>query len=316
MLFAVFFSLLLDVNLSREIIKLQSPHSLSFSYLLQHTGSYDRITCVLSQACCVTSVPGISSVLFFILPFWKCFCCAARSSAWFCMLFVVKHPHIGKVVLIKDLWQSGLISALSFSTYLICLVTACLWVLQHKHHSQFGNVLRWHSPKAPHVPESIISHFCNFFVFHSCVAPKASCYILDFILPLTLCSVWFRQHPDGLFLKWACSGKSLTVVTHQRMRLTWKDWAQHRRLFSIHWHLGVTWLYTAYMCVYVCARVYSLYMWRSTHTNEHYRGVNRVLVIAFCSEQADHVFRLCLLIWNILSIFSIFYWFLMEPTIF
>lgn len=154
-----------------------------------------------------------------------------------------------------------MISALSFSNYFICPVTTCLWVLQHKHHSQFGNVLCWHSPKAPHLPGSIITHFCakpsEFFIFHSCVAPRAPCYILDFILPLTLCSVWFRQHPDGLFLKWAFSGKSLTTVTHQRTKLTWKHCAQHKRLFFFHWYLGVAQLYTAYivyMCVHVCVQ--------------------------------------------------------------
>lgn len=115
MLFAVFFSLLLDVDLSREIIKLQSPHPLHFSCLLQCAGSCGRITRVLSRAHCVTSVRGTHSVLFFILPFWKCFCCAAYSSAWFSILFVVKHPHTGRVVLIIDLWQSDWNDFCSFS---------------------------------------------------------------------------------------------------------------------------------------------------------------------------------------------------------
>lgn len=162
-----------------------------------------------------------------------------------------------------------IISAPSFSTSFICPVTTCLWVLQQKHHSQFGNVLSWHFPKAPHLPGSIISHFCakpsEFFIFHSCVAPKASCYILDFILPLTLCSVWLRQHPDGLFLKWACSGKNLTIVTHQRTKLTWKDCAQHKRLFFFHWHLGVTQLCTAHMCVHMG----TLCTYGDSHTHSH-----------------------------------------------
>lgn len=151
-----------------------------------------------------------------------------------------------------------IISAPSFSNYFIYPVTTCLWVLQHKHHSQFGNVLWWHSPKVPHLPGGIISHFCGkpskFFIFHSCVAPKAPCCILDFILPPTLCSVWLRLDPDGLFLKWAFSGKSLTAATHQRMKLTWKHCAQHKRSFFFHWYLGVTQLYTAYMCVHICVQ--------------------------------------------------------------
>ena len=105
MLFAVFFSLLLDVDLSRETIKLQPPPP-HFSCLLQRARSRAMITHVLSWACCVTSVPGIHSVLFFILPFWKCFCCAACSCAWVSVLLGMKHPHTGGVVLITDLWQS------------------------------------------------------------------------------------------------------------------------------------------------------------------------------------------------------------------
>lgn len=141
----------------------------------------------------------------------------------------------------------GMISALSHSNYFICLVTYCLWILKHKHHSQFGNVLCWHSPKAPVLCKStrkyhfsfLLRRLPEFFIFHFCVAPKASCCSLGFILPLTLCSVQLRQHPDGLFLKWALSGKSLTVVTHQRMKLAWKDCAKQRGYFSFQCHLGV-----------------------------------------------------------------------------
>lgn len=248
------------MNLSREIINLQSPHSLHFSCLLQHAGSYDRITGVLSQACCVTSVPGIHSVLFFILHFWKCFCCAAHSSAWFSMLFVRKDQNIRNIrniALIIDLWQSGLKWFLSLLSVIILFAQSplvyeyCSISTTASLEMSFADIPQKH-PIYQEVFCAKPSEFFIFHSFHSFFAPKAPCYILDFILPLTLCSVWLRQHPDGLFLKWVCSGKSLTAVTHQRTKLTWKDCAQHKRWFFFHWYLGVTQLYTAYMCKCVC----------------------------------------------------------------
>lgn len=185
------------MNLSREIINLQFPHSLNFSCLLQHAGSYDRIAGVLSQACCVTSVPGIHSVLFFVLLFWKCFCCAAHSSAWFSILFVRKHQNIRnirKVALIIDLWQSGLKLFLSLLSVIILFAQSPL-VYEYSNISTTASLemLSADIPrKRPIYQEAFCAKPSEFFIFHSFhsfFASKTLCYNLDFILPLTLLCV-------------------------------------------------------------------------------------------------------------------------------
>lgn len=156
-------------------------------------------------------------------------------------------------------------SAPSCNNY-ICQVTTCLWVLQHKHHSQFGNVLCWHSQKNGFIYQEV--SFLNFVLSH------LNSSFFTPVLPLSsLLHLGFHPPSHSLLCvaqtasRWSLPEVSLFwKKPHQRMRLTWKDCAQHKRSFFFHWHLGVTQLYTANMCVCV-VHVYSLYMWRFTHTH-------------------------------------------------
>lgn len=121
-------------------------------------------------------------------------------------------------------------STICCETSIICLETQA---------TQPAWVLCWHSPEAAVLCRptrkyrfvSLQRCFPQLFIFYFCAAFKASCYFLGFILPLTLCPVRLRRHPDGLFLKLALSGKGVTVVTHQRKLLTWKDCKAERLLF-------------------------------------------------------------------------------------
>lgn len=254
MLFAVFFSLLLDRNLSREIMKLQSPHSLCFSCLLQHAGSYNRITCVLSQACCITSV---SSSLFFLSE--NAF--AVQHTALLDFLhYLFWVIHISE----RLFWLKTVAKWIEIILLLLLVTTVFAQSPLVYEYCNISTTASLEMSSVTFSKSTPSTRKYNFSFLHSAFwilhfaffTPALSLKFLAISWISSYLSLFALCGSDSIQMvsskEWACSGKSLTAVTQQRTRLTWKDCAQHKRLFFFYWHSRVTQIYTACVCVCVC----------------------------------------------------------------
>lgn len=158
-------------------------------------------------------------------------------------------------------------SAPSCNNYFICQVTTCLWVLQHKHHSQFGNVLCWHSQKNGFIYQEV--SFLNFVLSH------LNSSFFTPVLPLKLLATSWISSPLSLFA--LCGSDSIQMVSSWSEPVLEKaspeDEADLKRLCTAQKVIFLSLAlrsYPALHCKYVCmcgARVQFVHVEIHTHTH-------------------------------------------------